>query len=244
MYNWFGKSVSLLLNQVLRKDLPIKDGRGKHGHHRCTNAEVEEEVRKFLEELPKRQSHYSQRQNSNVSYLDSTWNCTRLYLEYKKQTEDAGRRPVKLYKFRHIFNYEFNLKFGYPRSDKCKTCEDFAIAVIKEKSQRRPDDDKIRKLEEDIKSHHEAAEKFYESIRASRQTGDSTFVICMDYGSNLALPTTRVGEEFYKRQLWIHNLCFHNLKTKQAHMFIYSEHFAKKGILLFTSRFSHKFLTN
>ena len=186
-------------------------------------------VHDFLENIPKRQSHYSQRQNSNVSYLDSTWNCTRLYLEYVRLNKEARKPFVKLPKFRRIFNYDFNLRFGYPRSDKCKTCEDLAIDLAKAKSQRRQDEVLIQSIQEQMKLHHELAEKFYANIRESRATDDSVYTMCMDFGSNLALPVSRVSEEFYRRQLWLHNLCFHNLKTKKAHMFLYSEHFAKKS---------------
>ena len=70
---------------------------------------------------------------------------------------------------------------------------------------------------------------FYSSVKASKESGEDVFAFCMDFGSNLALPVTNIGEEYYQRQLWIHNLAFHDLKSGQAVMFLYSEHFAEKG---------------
>ena len=46
---------------------------------------------------------------------------------------------------------------------------------------------------------------------------------------NLPLPLTGVSQEYYKRQLWIHNLCIHECVNDNAMMFLYAEHYAGKG---------------
>ena len=51
----------------------------------------------------------------------------------------------------------------------------------------------------------------------------------MDYEKNLPLPLTGVGQEYYKRQLWIHNFCIHDNVNDRATMFLYAEHYAAKG---------------
>ena len=54
-------------------------------------------------------------------------------------------------------------------------------------------------------------------------------VLAMDYQKNLPLPLTGISQEYYKRQLWIHNFCIHDNVTNDATMFLYAEHYAKKG---------------
>ena len=43
------------------------------------------------------------------------------------------------------------------------------------------------------------------------------------------LRVTNVGQEYYKRQLAVHNFGIHDTKTKKATMFVCSENFAHKG---------------
>ncbi len=47
------------------------------------------------------------------------------------------------------------------------------------------------------------------------------FGLCFDFQKNIPLPLTNVGEEYYKRQLWIHNLGFHVLGSDMGLMFMY-----------------------
>ena len=54
-------------------------------------------------------------------------------------------------------------------------------------------------------------------------------VIAMNFQKNLPLPLTNIGQEYYKRQLWLHNFCIHDNVNNHAWMFLYSENFAAKG---------------
>ena len=56
-----------------------------------------------------------------------------------------------------------------------------------------------------------------------------TTVIAMDYEENLPLSRTEVGQEYYKRQLWIYNFCIHD--NDRATAFLYAEHYAAKKVL-------------
>ena len=53
-------------------------------------------------------------------------------------------------------------------------------------------------------------------------------VIAMDYQKNMPLLLTGVSQEYYKRQLWIHNFCIHDTVQDQATMFVYAENYAGK----------------
>ena len=63
----------------------------------------------------------------------------------------------------------------------------------------------------------------------SMESNCDTAVLAMNFQKNLPLPLTGVSQEYYKRQLWMHNLCIHDNVSGLATMFLYSEHFAGKG---------------
>lgn len=52
----------------------------------------------------------------------------RLYLDkHEPQIKESSAKPqVKEWLYQKIFNEEFNLSFGYPRSDTCETCDENA----------------------------------------------------------------------------------------------------------------------
>ena len=58
-----------------------------------------------------------------------------------------------------------------------------------------------------------------------RQERKDTAVLAMDFQKNMPLPLTGVSQEYYKRQLWIHNFCIHECVDEKATMFLYAEHF-------------------
>ena len=132
--------------------------------------------------------------------------------------------------YRDIFNYEYNISFGFPRTDVCDTCEkynaDIKSATVNKKS------DLILRLKTDHNVHKRKGDAFYEQIRGDKDlalaTGD-TKVIAMDYQKNLLLPVTGIGQEYYKRQLAVHNLGIHDVCSGHASMYVYPENFAHKG---------------
>ena len=132
-----------------------------------------------------------------------------------------------------IFNYEFSIAFGYLRSDIWDLCERHQVAIkaagansnLAEK----------RELEVEHELHIRKADIFTvqinevtESPQALLPDGD-TAVLAMDYQKNWPLPLTGVSQEYYKRQLWIYNFCIHDNVTNCATIFLYAEHYAKKG---------------
>ena len=135
--------------------------------------------------------------------------------------------------YKHIFNYEFNISFGYPRTDVCDTCEkqQASLAVGKVNS----DASEVKRIEVEHELHVRKAKVFHtqlcevtESALLMKDDCDVA-VIAMDFQKNLPLPLTNVGQEYYKRQLRLHNFCIHENVNNNAWMFIHSENFAAKG---------------
>ncbi len=88
-----------------------------------------EDVRKFINSLEFKESHYC-RSSTERKYLACDLNIEKLFKLYHTQTE---LKEVKALYFRYIFNNEFNISFGSPATDVCSTCLTFYEKIRAEK---------------------------------------------------------------------------------------------------------------
>ncbi|CAG7686837.1 unnamed protein product, partial [Allacma fusca] len=113
---------SRLRRKVLKREVDIQDRRGLHPNHkRVTSTETKDLMRVFLSSLPARESHYSRNNNPERRFMDSHWTISGLYNTFFTYYPEIQRHEATLTVFREIFNTEFNIKFGFPRSDICDT---------------------------------------------------------------------------------------------------------------------------
>ena len=119
--------------------------------------------------------------------------------------------------YRKIFNEEFNLSFGYPRSDTCETCDLLHVTIQASKSE-----EERAELQVELAAHQEKASQGYRLLRtdaeATKTTGDHTLLI-FDLMQNLPVPTLTHGSMFYSRQLWVYNFGIHNTTTGAASIY-------------------------
>lgn len=82
---------------------------------------------------------------------------------------------MKEWLYRKIFNEEFNLSFGYPRSDTCETCDLLHASVQASKSE-----EERAELQVELAAHQEKASQGYRLLRmdteATKTTGDHTLL--------------------------------------------------------------------
>ena len=224
-----GIKESRLKKKVLDFEEPLQDLRGKHGHHKKLNDEIRQTIRQHISSFPARESHYSRADNRKRIYLTSDLNISEIFRLFLEQHPDM-KTIAKEWIYRDIFNYEFNISFGFPRTDVCDTCEKFN-ADIKFATVNR-NNDLVLKLRTEHEVHKRKGDAFYEQIREDKHLAlstDDTQVIAMDFQKNLLLPVTGIGQEYYKRQLAVHNLGIHDVCSGNASMYIYAENFAHKG---------------
>lgn len=224
-----GVKETRLKKKVLNFSDSIQDGRGKHGNHPKVDAEIRTKIREHISQFQPRESHYSRSKNERRSYLDSDLTVAKMHRMFIEEHPDYS--TVKDWLYRDIFNYEFNLSFGYPRSDICDKCEKMTADI--KAAQAGGDRNKAQQLITEHELHVRKADVFTVQMREDTETaklaGDAD-VICLDYEKNLPLPLTGVGQEYYKRQLWLHNLCVHSMVMDHApYMYLYAEHYAGKG---------------
>ena len=127
----------------------VWDKRGKHSNHYKIDEDTRQLVREHILSFPSRSSHYSRQDNSNHLYLSAELSIARMYCdflekhdpEYIKLEEESKRKKwhhelnqdqvtlrkllISVHFYHDIFVTEFNIHFGYPRSDSCGTCDAF-----------------------------------------------------------------------------------------------------------------------
>ena len=93
-------------------------------------------VMAFIEKLECTESHYC-RGRSNRKYLPSELSIRKLWKMY---LSEEGSVPVKESYFRHIFNSNYNVGFGTPRTDVCSTCLSLNEKMKNEKDHQKKSD--------------------------------------------------------------------------------------------------------
>lgn len=221
-----GIKKSRLLRKVQNDRVNLIDRRGRHlnRQHRV-HPYVRRTVCEHIASFAARESHYSRKKNVHKRYLDSNLNIAKMHSMF------CAKHPglkVSYNKYREIFNTKFNIAFGYPRSDICDKCEELQAQMNTAKTSH--DERRLKRLETEHQLHVARGDSFYSQQRdVVDSSGADCAVLAMDYEKNLPLPLTGVGPEYYKRQLWLYNLCIKDMTTNRSVMFMYSEHFARKG---------------
>ena len=150
----------------------------------------------------------------------------RLYVE--KYESGSNKPQVKYHYYAKVFNEDFNLSFGYPKSDTCPTCEQLKISMDS-----LPDGSEEKfKTGQDHEYHLRSAEKFYASLRLDTDRAkqqDHIQTISFDFQQNLPLPHLPVGDLFYMQQLWVYVFGVHSCGDNIVAMYCWPETVAKRG---------------
>lgn len=222
-----------------------KDRRGKHENR--PNIIPDTIINQINEQIcPSRES------NSNVTYLSPDLNLKimhNLYLD-KYETEIYNQHKngeevhpkVKYDFFTCHFADNFNISFGFPRTDTCQTCDHLKMVID---AQIEVDQKLVLQSEKDL--HVAKAELFYKDLKKyieeAKILDKKIEVLCFDYQQNLPLPHVPAGDVFYKRQLWVYKFCMYSGKTGKSYFYMYDEVTAKKGKNEVISFLNHFFST-
>jgi hypothetical protein len=217
---------------------PPRDNRGKHGNQSKTPDNVMAQVREHISSFPKQQSHYSRKHNADKSYLHDNLTVRRMWMMYLEKHEpdelakirrkESSHCIVKLSLYRSVFDNDFNLQFGKPRSDTCCKCDLLAIQ-IKEAVARGDNTDQLTNEQE---MHHRKAEKAYTTLKELEQEVNASPEVDMytfDFQQNLPCPALTTSEMFYSRMLWVYNFGVHDMSTDDGIMHLWDETQARRG---------------
>ena len=180
--------------QVLRRKMESgtlePDRRGKHSNHVKVDENIKELIRDHIKSYPSRQSHYSRKDNSDRVYLPAEFSIARLhrefletydpeYIQLEKDNQERRmrheeviplRKPmVSEHLYHDLFVTEFNIHFGFPRTDSCGTCDGLQVqldaANEPEKSQ----------LERELEAHQKLAQEGYSAYRYDRELSKASW---------------------------------------------------------------------
>ncbi|CAG9763718.1 unnamed protein product [Ceutorhynchus assimilis] len=216
-----------------------KDKRGKHQNRpNKVPDEVVATVKNHIESFPARESHYSRNKNKK-KFLPAELNVKKmyeLYLEkydfdqYSLLKNHQKIKPKVTYDFYYrFFTQNYNLSFGYPRSDTCSSCD-----VMKIRIEAASTEEERRELTVQKEVHLRKAQAFYDDLKEKSElavTDPSVETICFDYQQNLPLPVLTTRDIFYARQIWVYNQMFHSCSNNQSVSYMFDEMTAKKGCI-------------
>lgn len=147
-------------------------------------------VMDFINRLKCVESHYCRSSTSSRMYLSSELNIKKLYRMYEGN-------PVTESYFRKIFNTEYNLGFGNPRTDVCSTCLE-----LTEKIRTTKDQNVKQTLITQKRVHKLRANAFYALLRENKE---DLLILSFDCQKNQPLPKVPDQATYYSRQVYIYN---------------------------------------
>jgi len=170
-------------------------------------------VAKFLNNLPKVESHYC-RASSRKLYLEPTWNSYRhVHREFLEYCKRENKRPCSWRLFLQQFK-SMNLDIYAPRKDQCNTCIGFKKGNV---SQADYDSHKRRKDLARMEKEQDKAKV------TSTDNDNSDCVYTVDLQAVLLSPYSQATAMYYKQKLKVHNHTFFNLKNKEVSCFLWHE---------------------
>ena len=177
-------------------------------------------------------------------------NINKMYELFLAKNDDV---KVSYESYRTIFNRDFNISFGYPRTDTCSKCDEFKIRIDKlslDVAQNPQDAAKAAqlndlKIERDL--HQRKAGTFYRRKKDARLRAKTTpdmEAFTFDFQKNLNIPNKSTNDFYYHRKLTFQSFNIHQLSTNDVHMYCYDETVAKKGSDDVASMLYHHFMNN
>ncbi|CAG9785725.1 unnamed protein product [Diatraea saccharalis] len=195
LYQISRKKVDLVIMAIKSGiSAPKPDCRGKHqSRPHKMDEDVVNRIKAHISSFPAEQSHYSRSKNMHKLYLSPLLNVTKmhsLYLEMCDKENLPEKYNIKKSTYSKIFVTEFNLSFGYPKSDTCATCD-------------------AGDSNEEHKANYYAAVEAMQVDRKKPTSGEDVLYITVDLQQTMPLPKLTTSKAFYLRQIWFYNLGIH-----------------------------------
>lgn len=214
------KRVRVLQNKLKDGEVAPRDKRGIHLNRRhATNKNTRDLIREHVKSFPLIENHYSRNVSAKkcLSIDLSVRKMHRLYIE--KYPQNSATYSM----YRKIFNRDFNLRFGSPRSDTCKLCDQLYAKLVLAAT-----DNERKEIESQSLQHHMKADAAYKQL-AEDGSNPNYITLCVDLQQVLFTPTLRHSDIYYQRQYSNYNFAVHNMSYNQPHMFLWHQTIAKRG---------------
>lgn len=156
-------------------------------------------------------------------------NIKRLYKEYVLICKFKKRKILTEWKFRDIFNTQFNLGFHPKKTDTCRTCDKLETQIQSERTNNLNKEDLLEQKKHHLQLVKSTKENFGQTIKYSRDDSNSIEVLTFDLQRALETPSISTSEAYYRRQLWCYNLCIYDEKRNKPYMYFWNEAIASRG---------------
>lgn len=214
-----------ILQEKIKFNKPLDDNRGLHDNrpNKVPN-ETKELVKNHISMFPKQENHYS-RSDSQKMCLNPDLTVRKMWELFRAEHADTS---CTLSFYRDIFNSDFNLRFGVPRSDSCAQCDRLYVQMCSAR-----DENELRKIQIESDIHHIRADLAYKTLAADtsecKAINANNVVLCIDLQQVLFSPKLSHNNVFYQRQLSCYNLAIHNQSNNKVAMCFWDESIGKRG---------------
>lgn len=196
----------------------MKDNRGCHENRYKVDESIKIHVRRFIEAIPKIESHYI-RANSKRHYIDGSKAITDLHRDYVAQCKSQNLPFATYLMFYRIFTQEFNISFFVPKKDLCDVCESYKNSTVEEKEQKK----------ESYETHQN--EKVLSRVEKEKdKKNDDILVAVYDLQAVFQCPKGDVSVFYYKSKLNVLNLTIYNIKNNTVESYVWDEANANRGV--------------
>lgn len=185
-------------------------------------------VMNFIRKFPCYSSHYGSSSTDRM-YLNPNLNIIKLYREYAALCRFENRTVLSENVFRDVFNTKFNLAFKPKKTDTCRTCDRLNAQMESVKTDH-TEMDRLSALKD---NHLDIVKKIKKEmddcIEKAKNIENRMEVFTFDLQRSLEVPSISTSEAFYRRMLWVYNLCIYDEVRGKAYMYVWNESIASRG---------------
>lgn len=141
----------------------------------------------------------------------------RLYRDWL-DLHDENEVPVKLSYYRCIVR-GFHLGFKPPNTDACCKCDRFKVMKQQAKSK-----EEAARVQDVWDKHMELTNKGLATMAClEKDNNPEVRCICLGLQQTQPVPRLSTSVAYYKRKLWLYNLCIHDLKKNESKFYLWDE---------------------
>lgn len=215
--------IRVLIDKII-KEIDVDDRRGTHCNRPNKLApEDTNNAIKHIASFSTVDSHYS-RSKSTKAYLPPDLSVNKMHAMFKNDHPDSS---VTYRSYLRIFNSNFKLGFGLPRSDTCKLCDELFMQMVNCTNENEMSD-----ISKKLESHHETAENAYLTLNTDTHIStlnSNCVVLCVDLQQVILTPNLTHSDMYYQRQYSNYNFGIHNMGSNIGNMYIWHEQLGKRG---------------
>lgn len=214
------RCAEVAVSAVSATGVPREDRRGQNTPKHAMDDRRKQLVVQHVKCFPSVSSHYTRAKSPLMRYLDTNLNVRKMYRLYREWLDqvDENEEPVKLSYYRKVLR-GFRLGFKPPSTDTCSQCDHIEVSKKKAK-----DEEERTRIQKEWEEHMELARKGLATLSHLKDDNDPQVrCICLHLQQTLPVPCLSTSVAYYKRKLWLYNLCIHDLKTNESKFYLWDE---------------------